>query len=236
MNPSGSEQVLSLKWALEQVANLESTLAIKAVSYLVGIRPSQWEFCVTDDSWFTGNAPFKKQEEIESLWNERYARMTNIWLDEDAWLNPLWRLWLPEPKMILAANLNYLFELKGHGSRTQLATFMGRNPASVSRWGNWQKDGPKVRVPPETVFPLILEFFHLNPTFKMTEEPLFLGRSQIHDELVRFQGMHYLGKLSGDYLRQGVRLLKEEADRETAQRLKRPPSKQAKRPPTHRQR
>lgn len=219
MTPSGSEQILSLRWALKETAGLKDKGLKKAVCDLVGLKPSEWESLMIDDSWFIGDSRWHSPEVIASLWNERYARLSKVWLDDEAWLTPLWQLWLPEKKMIFAANLNYLFHLQGRGSRTRLAKFIGRNPTTSSRWGNWQKEGSKVRIPPQTAVLGILDFFQLPARFDLTQDPLFLGRSDVHDDLQRIRGRHYLASLRGRYLEQAVERLREESDRQTAERL-----------------
>jgi len=219
MSPSGSEQALSLAWALENAADFSHEDAFEAIRKVFGIGSGQWERCVDDRSWFVGDPRWSGREQIERKWNERFARLTNVWLDEDVWHSPLWQLWLTNAKMILAANLSYLIKLRGRGTVTRLAEFTERERETVSKWGRWQDKGENVRVPPATILPRILEFFELKPTCDLREEPLFLGRGEIHDALLRVEGRHYLDSLSGEHLSQAVDRLREESARQAVKRL-----------------
>lgn len=218
-SPSGSEQLLSLAWALEYVACLEQQESVTAVCDLFGIQDDHWEACVDDRTWFIGDPRWLSRELLEKKWNERFAAATKVWLNEDVWHLPLWQLWLTVPKMVLAANLAYLIRASGRGSVARLAQFTGRNRSSVSRWGRWQETGQDVRVPPSTLLPKILEFFDLKPSCNLVTEPYFLGHSAIHDGVLRNQGKHYLNCLSGEYLLQAVTQLREETLLQAAKRL-----------------
>lgn len=219
MLPCGSEQVLSLAWALEQIAKFDRDDAIRATREICGISSAEWEPCVDDRTWYIGDPRWYDRARIESLWNDRFSRPTRVWLDEDAWHQPLWRLWLTTPKMVLAANLNYLMEAGGRGTVAQLAEFAGRNRTTASKWGRWTEEGPNVRVPPTTAMPRILEFFELRPTCDLSQEPLFLRCSEIHEAVLRIQGKHYLDCLSGDHLTQAVDRLREESARQAAKKM-----------------
>lgn len=217
--PSGSDQALSLAWALEHVAGLGKSPAVDATCEVMGIPVDDWEWCVADQSWFIGDPRWHGREKIELLWNERFARLAKVRLDEDVWHTPLWQQWLTTARMVLAANLSFLLKLRGRGSVADLARATGRAPESVSRWGNWQKEGPNVRVPPSTAFPRILDFFGLPASVNLRHEPLFLGRGELRDTLRRQEGKHYLDNLSGEHLRQAVDRLREESARQAARVL-----------------
>lgn len=214
--PSGSEQALSLTWALENVADFNREEAVKAVCELFGIKVPQWQAFIADASWFVGDARFSSRTEVESRWNQRFSKLTNAWLDDDVWHAPLWRLWLTDRKMVFAANLAYLIKFRGRGAVAGLAKFTGRNTTTASKWGRWREEGRKVRVPPTTVVPRVLEFFDLKPSCNLYQEPLFLGGTEIHDALLRIEGKHYLDCLSGEFLRQGVDRLRDESVRQAA--------------------
>ncbi|MCF7996139.1 MAG: hypothetical protein K9L88_15050 [Chromatiaceae bacterium] len=213
VTPRGSEQALSLAWALENAAGFSRKDAVDSTCKLFGIRPEQWEQTVGDCSWFVGNPPWHDRERIEALWNERFAGLTKVWLDEDVWHLPLWQQWLTNEKMIYAANIAYLIDLSGRGGVSRLAKFTGRNRSSVSKWGRWQQEGPDVRIPPSTLRSKILEFFELKPTCDLTSDPLFLGRAELRDALLRIEGKHYLDCLKGEHLSQAVDRLREESAR-----------------------
>ncbi len=185
---------------------------MKAVSHVFGIEGGQWEHCVHDTSWFIGDHRWHDRKKIESLWNERFSRATGIWLDENVWFEPLWKLALPHSKMVLAANLEYLIKIGGLGTVGKLARYTNRNRATASKWGKWKKEGRGVRNPPATIIPKILEFFGLKPSIDLNNESLFLGRSEINDEVLRFQGRYYLECLKGDTLKQSVAHLRDEAN------------------------
>ncbi len=219
MSPSGSEQVLSLTWALENVADFTHADAVRATCEVFGIKVVDWERCIDDQSWFVGDHRWYDIEQIESKWNERFAILTNVWLTEDDWHSPLWRLWLKDPRMVFAANLLYLIKSGGRGSVSRLAKFIGRTRTTASKWGRWKEEGRKVRLPPATVMPKILEFFDLKPSIDLYSEPLFLGHTEIQDALLRIQGKHYLDCLSGEYLGQAVDRLREESARQSSKRL-----------------
>ena len=212
--PSGSEQALSLAWALENVADYEKDAALSAACALMGIPEDDWERCVADRSWFVGDPRWNGREKIERRWNERFAHRTKVRLDEDVWHTPLWQQWLTTPKMVLAANLSHLMQIRGRGATAELARATKRNPSTISRWGNWQEKGPKVRVPPSTAVAKILDFFGLPASIDLTREPLFLGRDDVRDALYRQEGKHYLDCLSGEHLRQAVDKLREESARQ----------------------
>jgi len=207
--PSGSEQALSLKWALESVASFTAEAAVDATCSLFGFPSHDWAKIVQDITWYVDDKRWKNRHLIEQEWNRRFSSITHSWLDEDVWHSPIWRLWLPDDKMVFAANLQHLLKLKGRGSVAQLAKLTGRNITTASKWGRWQEEGRKVRIPPRTVEPLILEFFGLKPSCDLYREPLFLGRSEIHDELMRIEGRHYLDYLTGEHLSFAVDRLKE---------------------------
>lgn len=217
-SPTGSEQLLSLAWALESVAGFARSDAMKATCNVFGIAITHWEACAEDRSWFVGDSRWNSREQIQCLWNARFANLTNVWLDDDAWHIPLWQLLLPERRMIFAANLNYLIKAHGRGSVAQLAKFIGRNTTTASKWGRWREEGRKVRLPPATAMPRILEFFGLKPSCDLYEDPLFLGHAEIRDALLRIEGRHYLESLSGEYLRQAVDRLREESARQATSR------------------
>jgi|APSaa5957512535_1039671.scaffolds.fasta_scaffold33376_2 hypothetical protein len=218
-SPSGSEQALSLVWALENVANFSHEDSVVAISEVFGIGLSIWEKCMDDPSWFVGDPRWHSREHIETKWNERFAILTTAWLDEDVWHAPLWQLWLKDSKMVFAANLVYLIKVGGHGTVVRLAKFVGRNRTTASKWGRWQDEGRKVRVPPVTVLPKIIEFFDLKPSCDLYKEPLFLGRSGIQDSLLRIQGKYYLDCLSGEHLNQAVDRLRVESARQATRTL-----------------
>lgn len=214
--PSGSEQVLSLAWALENVAGLNEKESIERTCEVVGIPLAQWEHRIEDRTWFISDAD---RQAIENAWNAQYSARTNVWLDENVWSLPLWQLWLTNPKMVFAANLLYLIKVNGRGTVARLAEATKRNRTTVSKWGRWKEQGRQVRLPPKTVLLKILEFFDLRPTYDLSREPLFLGHAAIHDTLLRNQGKHYLDCLSGEHLRQAVERLREESARQAARRL-----------------
>ncbi len=221
ISPTGSEQVLSLVWALEFAARSSYEEPVEAVCDIFGISHEEWEVVANDVSWFIGDSTKHRhsREQIESLWNHRFEPITNVHLDEDAWHLPLWRLWLKNGKMIFAANLNYLISLGGRGTVIRLAKALGRSRTTASKWGNWQREGRKVRIPPRTALPKILDFFELKATCDLYSEPIFLGRGKLHDELLRAQGRHYLDSLGGTYLQQAVARLQEESAMQAAKRL-----------------
>lgn len=213
MPPSGAEQALSLVWALKNVADFSEQEGERAVCDVFGIDYNQWRDLVRDSSWFVGDSRSHNREKIEAKWNQRFARLTGVWLNEDVWHMPLWQLWLKDQRMVLAANLSYLIKIEGHGTVGQLAEFTGRDRTTVSKWGRWKEKGAKVRVPPSTILPRILEFFRLKPTCDLSQEPLFLGLAEIHDVVLRSEGRHYLNCLSGEHLNQAVERLREESAR-----------------------
>jgi len=219
ISPSGSEQMLSLAWALENVADFSHQDAVCAICEVIGIEIADWEICIGDGSWFIGDSRWHSRELIESKWNERFSRVTNVWLDEDVWHTPLWQLWLKDSKMVFAANLSYLIKVSGRGTVARLAKFTGRNKTTASKWGRWKEEGRKVRIPPATLLPRIMEFFDLRSSCDLYQEPLFLGRAEIHDALLRIQGKHYLECLSGEHLGQAVDRLREESARQATKRL-----------------
>lgn len=214
MTPRGWEQALSLVWALENIAGLTREDAVRVTCELFGFEADQWQTWIADSSWFVGDSRCNTREQIERRWSERFERATGVGLDEDAWHSPLWRLWLWEPKMVCAANLTYLIKLQGRGVVTRLAKAVGRNSTTASKWGRWREEGSKVRVPTRREMPKLLEFFGLGATVDLYAEPLFLGRSQIQDDLKRIEGKHYLDTLSGEFLRQAVDRLREESARQ----------------------
>ena len=132
---------------------------------------------------------------------------------------PLWRLWLTNWKMVCAANLSYLIKIRGRGTVAKLAEATGRGRETPSKWGRWKEEGEKVRVPPKTIIPKILEFFDLKPSTDLSQTPLFLGYAEIRDDVLRGEGKHYLNCLSGDHLKQAVDRLREESARQAAKRL-----------------
>jgi hypothetical protein len=216
MLPKGSEQLLSLTWALEKVADFSQDEAIKAVCEIFGIKRNHWDSCIQDNDWFVGDNRWNSCELVESKWNARFSGLTNTYLDEDVWHMPLWQLWLKDPKMVLAENLMYLIKIQGRGTVVKLAKFTGRNITTASKWGRWLEEGRKVRVPPTTLIPKILEFFELKPTCDLYHESLFLGRASIQDAMLRIKGKHYLDCLSGDYLKQAINSLQEESVRQAS--------------------
>jgi len=113
--------------------------------------------------------------------------------------------------MAFAANLSYLLRIRGRGSVAKLAETLGRRRTTASKWGRWKEEGKKVRVPPTTVVPQILEFFGLRPSCDLYAEPLFLGFAEIEDAVLRIEGRHYLDCLAGEYLRQAVARIRDEA-------------------------
>ncbi len=219
MSPTGSEQVLSLCWALQAVADFSEEDAIVAAREVFGIEPDDWQTCVTDRSWFIGDPRWNSREEIERRWNQRHSHATGIWLDEDAWHLPLWQLWLTHPKMILAANLNYLVKLNGRGTVVGLAKATGRGQSTASKWGRWKDEGRKVRVPPRTILPKVLEFFGLKPSCDLHRDPLFLGQSAMRDAVLRARGKQYLETLSGENLALAVNQLRDESTRQVLKKL-----------------
>lgn len=216
MLPSGSEQALSLKWALERIAGLTAEDAAKAICSVFGFPLENWERVILDRFWRIGDRRWKSREQIEEAWNQRFSQTTERWLDEDAWHAPLWQLWLPDPKMTFAANLEYLLKLQGHGSVSQLAKFIGRRPNTASKWARWREEGRKVRVPPRTVEAKILEFFGLKPSCDLYREPIFLGGAEIRDLLMRIEAKHLIDHLVGEHLSQAVERLRDEWSRQTA--------------------
>lgn len=220
MSPNGSEQVLSLVWALKQVAGFEADEAVRAVANLFGIAEENWQACVRDSSWYVGDPRWRAREQIAAGWNDRYARSTDVWLDEDVWHRPLWELWLRNEKMVFAANLEYLISLGGRGTVARLARFTGRTRSTVSKWARWKQKGEDVRVPPRTILARLLEFFELQPTLDLYREPLFLGRNELRDAMLRVQGRHYIESLTGDSLSHAIELLREESARYAVKRQK----------------
>lgn len=216
--PNGSQQALSLAWALREVADFEAEHAVEAACRVFGMPRDEWAACVTDPSWFVGER-WNGRENIESLWNSQFARLTDRWLDEDAWHAPLWQLWLVNPKMVLAANLDYLIKARGRGTVEELAKATDKNRSTVSKWGRWRVEGEDVRGPPSTSHPKILEFFGLKPSLDLTMAPLFLGLSEAKDDILRNQGRHYLDCLSGEHLEQAIERLREESARYAVKRL-----------------
>jgi hypothetical protein len=214
MLPNGSEQLLSLAWALENIADFTQENAIEATCEIFGIERTQWETYIEDSSWFIGDSRCNSREQIESKWNARFSKVTSVCLDEDSWHTPLWQLWLRDPKMVFAENLTYLIKRQGRGTVVRLAKFTGRNTTTASKWGRWREEGRKVRLPPTTLVPRILEFFDLKPSCDLYRKPLFLGRAEIHDALLRIEGKHYLDCLSGEHLNQAVNRLREESIRQ----------------------
>lgn len=216
--PCGSDQVLSLAWALENVTDFNRKDAVSAVCELVGIPHSEWEGTLDDRSWFIGDPRWHNREQIEALWNERFAKLTRVWLDEDVWHLPLWHLWLTVPKMVFAANLRYLIDLGGQGTVKRLAAATGHQRTTASKWGHWVKEGKDVRIPQKSKVPAILEFFGLKPTCDLFVEPLFLGQGEIHDAVLRIEGKHYLDSLTGTHLSQAVEHLRAESARQVLRR------------------
>lgn len=220
MTPCGWEQALSLAWALENIAGLTQEDAVRATSELFGFEVDEWQTWIADSSWFVGDVRCNAREQIELKWNERYARATEVWLDEDAWHAPLWALWLYDPKMVCAANLRYLIELQDRGGVRRLAEAVGRSTTTASKWGRWREQGIKVRVPPRPDMPKVLDFFGLGATVDLYAETLFLGRSEIQDDLKRIEGKHYLDNLSGEFLKQAVLRLREESGRQILEKMR----------------
>jgi hypothetical protein len=221
MTPGGWEQALSLAWALETAVNFSREQAVASAQDLFGIKADSWDSYVTNRDWFVGDQRMRSREQIESQWNQQFAKASNVWLDEDSWHLPLWQLWLPVPKMVLAANLEYLIKLRGRGVVSQLATFMGRSKTTASKWAHWKDEGEKVRVPPSTDLPRVLEFFGLGATVDLYRVPLFLGEALAEDQLQRNKGKHFLDCLSGEHLRQAVKALGEESARQASKRFDR---------------
>ncbi len=219
MTPGGWEQALSLAWALEAVGNFSREQAISSSEDLFGFESGGWNRFVTDRGWFIGDRRFRSREQIESKWNQQFASVSTVWLDEDSWHLPLWKKWLSTPKMTLAANLEYLLKLRGRGAVGQLAAFMGRSKTTASKWARWRDEGEKVRIPPSTDLPRVLEFFSLGASVDLYRVPLFLGEAQAKDELQRIRGKHFLDCLSGEHLRQAVNSLSEESARQAIKKL-----------------
>jgi hypothetical protein len=207
--PSGSEQILSLAWALENVGGFTDDDAVTAVCDVLGTEIVNWKTHASDASWFIGDRRWNSREQIEAKWNARFAILTNAWLNEDAWHTPLWRLWLSERRMVFAANLAYLIKLQGRGTVARLAKFVGRSKTTASKWGRWKDEGRKVRIPPSTVVPRVKEFFGLSSSCDLYSEPLFLGRTEIRDALLRIEGTYRLSRLSGEHLYHAVNRLRE---------------------------
>lgn len=220
VSPHGWEQALSLVWMLESIANFSHEDAIHAVCKLIGCSPNDWEKMISDSSWFIGDARWNRHEEIESSWNRKFAGITQVFLDENAWHLPVWKLLLKNKKMVFAANLSYLLQVSGRGSVARLAEFTGRARTTASKWGRWQDEGEDVRIPPTTLLPKILEFFDLRPSCDLYEEPLFLRRNEVRDSLLRIQGKHYLDSLSGEHLSLAVKKLEDESARQAKMKLK----------------
>jgi hypothetical protein len=219
MTPGGWEQALSLAWALEAVGSFSREQAISSAEDLFGLEAGSWNRYVTDRTWFIGDRRVRGREQIEAKWNQQYAAVSHVWLDEDSWHSPLWSKWLPTPKMTLAANLEYLIKLRGRGTVGKLASFMGRSKTTASKWAHWKDEGDKVRVPPTTDLPRVLEFFSLGASVDLYRVPLFLGEAQVKDELQRIRGRHFLDCLSGEHLRQAVNALGEESARQASKKL-----------------
>ncbi len=228
MLPSGAEQILSLAWALENIADFTREDAISATCDVIGISKARWESCAKDTGWHIGDGRWgDSREAIESRWNRRFAKTTESWLDENVWHTPLWHLWLPARKMVFAANLSYLLMIRGRGSVADLAKTLGRSRTTASKWGRWRDEGKKVRVPTATAMLQVLEFFGLRPSCDLYTEPLFLGHAEIEDAVLRIEGRHYLDCLSGEHLRQAVTKLQEETARQGTSRLVTKPSPQS---------
>lgn len=219
MTTPGSEQALSLNWALQAAGGHSSDEAMGQTCDLFGVLPEQWARLAADDSWFVGDPRWRRREDIEARWNARHASATNVWLDENSWHMPLWQRWLRSEKMVLAANLEYLTKLRGRGTVGQLADFIGRNRTTASKWAKWKEEGEQVRVPPSTSLPKILDFFDLPASLNLHQEPLFLGRAQVRDAVLRVSGRHYLDCMSGDCLRQAVDYLADESARQARKNL-----------------
>ena len=206
-------------WALQGVAGFTEDEAIRGVCGVTGLDASDWATTVADHSWFFGDARGFSRERIEALWNDRFARVTKVYLDEDAWHAPLWQLWLRNTKMVFAANLSFLIQRGGRGTVVRLAQFLGRSKTTASKWGRWQEEGERVRVPPSTTHNQILEFFGLPASCDLNQQPIFLGGAEVRDRLLRVEGKHYLDCLSGSHLSQAVTSLREESARYAVKRL-----------------
>ena len=66
-SPTGSEQMLSLAWALEVVAKFSRENAVQAVCELMGMERTDWARCVEDDTWFIGDSRWNTREKIENF-------------------------------------------------------------------------------------------------------------------------------------------------------------------------
>ena len=221
MTPCGAEQTLSLAWALQSVGGCSQAEAFSAVREMFGFRDEVWPGVLNEWSWFIGDERFhrRSREKIQETWNQRFAALTGVSLDEESWLLPLWTQWLKTPKMIFAANLEYLIASRGRGAVAGLARAVGRRTETASKWAKWKEQGKKVRVPPSTAVPNILDFFGLPATFDLYAEPIFLGRDEIRDAVNRSRGKHYLDNMSGRNLAQAVERLGEESARQAAKKL-----------------
>jgi hypothetical protein len=218
--PTGSEQLLSLKWALENVGGLSLEEATNELCQLVGLDGGEWLDVVSDDDWFIGDARYRTREQIEAAWNRRFASSTGVRLDDDAWHSPLWELWLTSSRMVYAANLEHLIRSQGRGAVARLAKATGRPPHTVSKWGRWRKGSKDVRLPPGTIRPTILDFFGLPLATDLERDPIFLGRGELRETMMRVTGRHYLESLRGDFLKQAVERLREESNRQVAALLR----------------
>ena len=222
MTPSGAEQALSLAWALQSVGGYSQVEAFLAVREMFGFRDEVWPGVLDEWSWFIGDERChrRSREQIQETWNQRFAPQTGVYLDEESWLLPFWAQWLKTPKMIFAANLEYLIASRGRGAVADLARAVGRRVETPSKWAKWNEQDKKVRMPRSTAMPKILDFFGLPATFDLYDEPIFLGREEIRDAVNRSRGKHYLDNMSGKHLAQAVERLSEESARQAAKKLR----------------
>jgi hypothetical protein len=218
--PSGSEQLLSLKWALEAVGGLPPEEAIDEVCRLLGVTPDRWASVVADEHWFIGDPRYRSREEIEEAWNRRWAVSTKVRLDEDSWHSRLWELWLISPRMVYGANLEFLIRRQGRGCVARLAKATGRPSHTVSKWGRWREESRRVRLPPNTIRPTILDFFGLPQAIDLELDALFLGRGELRETVLRAEGRYYLDVLRGLFLTQAVERLREESNRQAEASLR----------------
>ena len=203
---------------MQATGSLSPEDAIDALCKLFGVSREQWDALVVDNAWYVGDSRLSGREQIEILWNQRFASTTGAWLNEDSWCSPLWELWLRTPRMVCSANLEHLLRMAGRGSPTRLARATNRPSQTVSRWVRWRQDGDSVRLPPKTIRPAVLSFFGLPADLDLEREVLFLAKDELRESILRSEGRHYLESLRGPFLEQAVRRLREESNRQVSLR------------------
>lgn len=211
MTTDGPVQLLSLRWALAAVQESGEEPAKDQLARVLGWSGTTWDQHIARGRWSLSNA---QVEQLTKAWNDEHpwGRRTGRHLDENAWLSPLYHLWLRTPKMVLAANLEYLCAQRSRGVKAWLAEQLHMPPSTVARWAHWQRDGEDVRCPPRTKHDVLKTVFGLSPNTDLLADPLFLGRDAMRDDLVRAHAEHLLGKLSGKALQAEVLRLQERVE------------------------